>query len=81
MSCLPVLQARQLKLYHSFPFRSSRCAWLVNELGAEEYVEMVPIALHGSEPRDLMRYREVITACVQMSVFIFQVIQPFWTNR
>lgn len=55
----PRREERKLKLYHSFPFRSSRCAWLVNELGAEEYVEFIPVALHGPEAKDLMSYREV----------------------
>lgn len=50
---------RRLRLYHSFPFRSSRCAWLVNELGAADYVELVAVDLHGSEAEDLLRYREV----------------------
>lgn len=55
----PTRQARQLTLYHSFPFRSLRCAWLVNELGAEDYVKFKSIALHGSDAKDLMAYREV----------------------
>lgn len=55
----PSRKERKLKLYHSFPFRSLRCAWLVNELGVEDYVEFERIKLHGSEPQDLMRYREV----------------------
>ena len=50
---------RRLKLYHSFPFRSSRCAWLVNELDATDYVEFSPVALHGNEASDLLRYREI----------------------
>ncbi len=52
-------QQRTLTLYHSFPFRSCRCAWLINELDASEYVRIVPIALHGSDARDLMAYREI----------------------
>lgn len=55
----PSRQQRSLTLYHSFPFRSCRCAWLINELDASEYVKIVPIALHGSDARDLMAYREV----------------------
>ena len=55
----PTRQVRQLTLYHSFPFRSLRCAWLVNELGAGEYVKFQSIALHGSDAEDLMAYREV----------------------
>ena len=55
----PTRQVRQLKLYHSFPFRSCRCAWLVHELGAEDYVEFIPIALHGAEAKDLMQYRDI----------------------
>ena len=55
----PSRKERKLKLYHSFPFRSSRCAWLVNELGVGDYVEFVKVKLHGSEPQDLMKYREI----------------------
>ena len=50
---------RGMKLYHSFPFRSSRCAWLVAELGLSEGVEVVPIALHGPAASDLLTYRNV----------------------
>lgn len=50
---------RILKLYHSFPFRSCRCAWLVNELGVSDQVKFVHTKLHGSDARDLMAYREV----------------------
>ena len=59
MHIRPSRKERRLKLYHSFPFRSSRCAWLVNELGVKEYVEFERVNLHGSEAQDLMRYREV----------------------
>lgn len=52
-------QTRQLTLYHSFPFRSCRCAWLVNELGVQSQVTFKPVKLHGSDPRDLMAYRDV----------------------
>ncbi len=56
----PKREQRKLKLYHSFPFRSSRCAWLVHELGAEDYVEFVSVSLHGPpDAQGLMRYREV----------------------
>ena len=55
----PSRTERKLQLYHSFPFRSSRCAWLVNELGISDYVDFERVKLHGSEPQDLMRYREV----------------------
>ncbi len=55
----PRREQRKLKLYHSFPFRSCRCAWLVHELGAEDYVEFIPISLHGQDAKDLMSYREV----------------------
>ena len=55
----PSRKERRLKLYHSFPFRSSRCAWLVNELGVNDYVEFERVNLHGSEAQDLMRYREI----------------------
>jgi glutathione S-transferase len=50
---------RGMKLYHSFPFRSSRCAWLLEEMGKTEEVEIVPVSLHGSEASDLMTYRTV----------------------
>ena len=46
---------RKLKLYHSFPFRSCRCAWLVHELAVKDEVEFIPVALHGSNPADLKR--------------------------
>lgn len=54
-----IREKRALKLYHSFPFRSCRCAWLVNELGVEDQVSFEHVKLHGSDPRDLMAYREV----------------------
>ena len=50
---------RNLKLHHSFPFRSCRCAWLVNELGVNDQVTFVHTKLHGTDARDLMAYREV----------------------
>ena len=50
---------RGMKLYHSFPFRSSRCAWLLAELGKTEEVEVVPISLHGPQATDLLTYRTV----------------------
>lgn len=50
---------RRLKLFHSFPFRSCRCAWLVNELGVQGQVTFQAVKLHGSDPRDLMSYRDV----------------------
>ena len=34
-------------LYHSFPFRSSRCAWLATELGVEDLIEFHKVSLHG----------------------------------
>lgn len=52
-------QPRQLKLYHSFPFRSGRCAWLIKELEVDEYVETIPVALHGPQAKDLLQYRDV----------------------
>ena len=52
-------QQRKLKLYHSFPFRSCRCAWLVRELGVENQVSLEHVKLHGSDAKDLMAYREV----------------------
>ncbi len=50
---------RALKLYHSFPFRSCRCAWLVHELGVENQVSFEHVKLHGTDAKDLMAYREV----------------------
>lgn len=50
---------RRLELNHSFPFRSSRCAWVVHELGIESQVSFKHVKLHGSDARDLMVYREV----------------------
>lgn len=52
-------EQRRLKLYHSFPFRSCRCAWLVRELGVENQVSFEHMKLHGSDAKDLMAYREV----------------------
>ena len=52
-------EERRLALYHSFPFRSCRCAWVVHELGIESQVSIERIKLHGSDPKDLMAYREV----------------------
>ena len=50
---------RGMKLYHSFPFRSSRCAWLLAELGKLDEVEIVSVSLHGQEASDLLTYRTV----------------------
>lgn len=50
---------RGMKLYHSFPFRSSRCAWLLAEMGKTEDVEVVSVSLHGPEASDLLTYRSV----------------------
>ena len=52
-------QQRKMKLYHSFPFRSCRCAWLVTELGVENQVSFEHMKLHKSDAKDLMAYREV----------------------
>lgn len=52
-------EERRLKLYHSFPFRSCRCAWVVRELGIESQVSFEPVKLHGSDAKDLMEYRDV----------------------
>lgn len=51
---------RHLKLYHSFPFRSSRCAWVINELGINEFVEIVPVSLHGPDAKDLPKYKKEV---------------------
>ena len=56
---VPEQQERHLKLYHSFPFRSSRCAWLVKELHVEDYVEVVSVNIHGSEAKELLEYRDI----------------------
>lgn len=50
---------RGMKLYHSFPFRSSRCAWLLAELGKAAEVEIISVSLHGPEASDLLTYRTV----------------------
>lgn len=52
-------EERRLKLYHSFPFRSCRCAWVVHELGIESQVSFEHVKLHGSDAKDLLAYREV----------------------
>lgn len=52
-------EERRLKLYHSFPFRSCRCAWVVRELGIESQVSFEHVKLHGSDAKDLLAYREV----------------------
>ena len=62
---------RQLKLYHTvdgtalpntpnehvFPFRSSRCVWLVNELGIQDSVEIIKIDLQS---QDAVGYRDTV---------------------
>ncbi len=67
-------QKQTLKLYHSFPFRSSRCAWLINELGIEDLVDIIPVSLHGPEARDLPKYKKEVcltaSACGFMDVSI-----------
>lgn len=55
-----VSENRRLKLYHSFPFRSSRCAWLINELGIQDMVEVVPVSLHGPGAQDLPKYKSEV---------------------
>ena len=50
---------RGMKLYHSFPFRSGRCAWLLSELELTDEVEVVPISLHSPAASDLLTYRNV----------------------
>lgn len=66
----PSSSQRKLKLYHTvegralpntpyehvFPFRSSRCVWLVSELGIHDSVEIERIDLQG---QDVIQYREV----------------------
>ena len=62
---------RQLKLYHTvdgtalpntpnehvFPFRSSRCVWLVSELGIQDSVEIIKIDLQS---QDAVGYRDTV---------------------
>lgn len=69
-------RVRQLKLYHSFPFRSCRCAWLCEELGIlGESVEVKSVSLHGTDVSGLARYKREVsthsssTACFIPSVF------------
>jgi glutathione S-transferase len=45
-------------LYHSYPFRSSRCAWVIAELGKESEFEVEKVSLHGN-PAALEAYGEV----------------------
>lgn len=57
----PTERVRQLKLYHSFPFRSCRCAWLAEELGVlDDCVEVVPVSLHGPEAKGLTQYKREV---------------------
>ncbi|XP_070579603.1 glutathione S-transferase GstA-like [Ptychodera flava] len=51
---------KNMKLYHSFPFRSLRCAWLVKELGVENDVEILKIDLHSEKNEELEQYRETV---------------------
>ena len=67
----PSRSQRQLKLYHTvdstalpntpnehvFPFRSSRCVWLVSELGIQDSVEIVKIDLQS---QDVVGYRDAV---------------------
>lgn len=66
----PTRSKRKLKLYHTvdstalpgtldehvFPFRSSRCVWLVRELGVQDSVEIEKIDLQS---QDVVGYRSV----------------------
>ena len=57
----PTRRVRQLKLYHSFPFRSCRCAWLAEELVIlGNSMEVVPVSLHGPEARGLVDYKREV---------------------
>ncbi|XP_077980770.1 glutathione S-transferase GstA-like [Glandiceps talaboti] len=51
---------KSLKLYHSFPFRSVRCAWLVKELGIEDDVEIINFDLHKVDSTELEKYRQEV---------------------
>lgn len=67
----PSRSRRKLKLYHTvdstalpntpnehvFPFRSSRCVWLVSELGIQDSVEIVKIDLQS---QDVVGYRDSV---------------------
>merc|ERR1712130_92167 len=46
-------------LYHSFPFRSSRCAWLVAELGVSEQIDTEKGSLHGNA-ENLNQYQQEV---------------------
>ena len=55
-------RVRQLKLYHSFPFRSCRCAWLSEELGIlGESVEVISVSLHGTDASGLAQYKREVS--------------------
>ena len=67
----PSRSRRQLKLHHTvdgtalpntpnehvFPFRSSRCVWLVSELGIQDSVEIIKIDLQS---QDAVGYRDTV---------------------
>ena len=42
---------------HVFPFRSSRCVWLVSELGIQDSVEIIKIDLQS---QDVLGYRDSV---------------------
>ncbi|XP_071953025.1 glutathione S-transferase GstA-like isoform X2 [Antedon mediterranea] len=51
---------RRMVLYHSFPFRSSRCAWLISELGIENKIQMEKVSLHGENMTDMEHYKKTV---------------------
>ncbi|XP_002733258.1 glutathione S-transferase GstA-like [Saccoglossus kowalevskii] len=51
---------KSLKLYHSFPFRSVRCAWLVAELGVEDEVEIIEFNIHEDNPVEMEKYKREV---------------------
>lgn len=67
-------ERRSLKLYHSFPFRSSRCAWLINELGIQDIVEVIPVSLHGPGAQDLPKYKSEVKTKLRMDMYELLII-------
>ena len=66
-------RVRQLKLYHSFPFRSCRCAWLCEELGIlGESVEVISVSLHGTDASGLARYKREVSSRLMQSRLLTQ---------
>ncbi|XP_033097467.1 glutathione S-transferase GST-6.0-like isoform X2 [Anneissia japonica] len=51
---------RHMVLYHSFPFRSSRCAWFIAELGIEDKFQVEKVTLHGENMTDMENYKKSV---------------------